>query len=117
MKVKPIENAKENYCYKFKKTKWLAQHGKLTTSTSGLSEKATPPPSDEAPNSTCSGSGLDLTKYGSVRMKELQEAHISGHEAELVDQKKNHMEMIRKDRTTYGTEKHKILHYYQYYNQ
>ena len=69
------------------KTKWLAQHGKLTTSTSatsGLSEKATPPPpSDEAPNSTCSG--LDLTKYGSVRMKELQEAHISGHEAELVE--------------------------------
>ena len=69
------------------KTKWLAQHGKLTTSTSatsGLSEKATPPPS-EAPNSTSSGSGLDLTKYGSVRMKELQEAHISGHEAELVE--------------------------------
>ena len=71
------------------KTKWLAQHGKLTTSTSatsGLSEKADgDDPPTSGPNSTTSDSGLDLTKYGSVRMKELQEAHISGHEAELVE--------------------------------
>lgn len=73
------------------KTKWLAQHGKLTTSTSatsGLSEKVAPgdgAPTTSGPNSSSSGSGLDLTKYGSVRMKELQEAHISGHEAELVE--------------------------------
>ena len=71
------------------KTKWLAQHGKLTTSTSatsGLCEKVAAgdgAPTTSGPNS--SGSGLDLTKYGSVRMKELQEAHISGHEAELVE--------------------------------
>ena len=31
-----------------------------------------------------SGSGLDLTKYGSVRMKELQDAHMSGYQAEEV---------------------------------
>ena len=31
-----------------------------------------------------SGSGLDLSKYGSVRMKELQDAHMSGYQAELV---------------------------------
>ena len=71
------------------KTKWLAQHGKLTTSTSatsGLSEKvAAGDGATSGPNSSSSGSGLDLTKYGSVRMKELQEAHISGHEAELVE--------------------------------
>ena len=42
-------------------------------------------PTTSGPNSSSSGSGLDLTKYGSVRMKELQEAHISGHEAELVE--------------------------------
>ena len=70
------------------KTKWLAQHGKLTTSTSatsGLCEKVAAgdgAPTTSGPNSSGSGSGLDLSKYGSVRMKELQEAHISGYEAQ-----------------------------------
>ena len=58
------------------RTKWLASHGKISGSSSiasGFSSEK---------SSSKSAGGLDLSKYGSVRMKELQEAHISGYEAQ-----------------------------------
>ena len=58
------------------RTKWLASHGKISGSSSIASGF-----SSEKSSSKSTG-GLDLSKYGSVRMKELQEAHISGYEAQ-----------------------------------
>ena len=78
------------FLLQIQRTKWLAQRGKLSKSSA---------------NTAAGPIGVDLAK--SVRMAQFG-PEILSDEA--------YKERIKKDRNAYNTEKHKVLHYYQYYN-
>lgn len=78
------------FLLQLQRTKWLAQHGKLA--------------SDKSAGSSTN----------SVRINELmQHSNSSNSDAKS---ELTHMERMKKDRNAYSSEKHRVMHYYQYYS-
>lgn len=107
------------FLLQIQRTKWLAQRGKLakgtsvpgTTSSTG-SAPTTPGscPGSITPTSSSAGTCPRVDRAKSVRMQDLQQDSIGtgSHEA--------YLERMKKDRSSYTTEKHKVLNYYNYFN-
>lgn len=58
------------------RTKWLAQHGK-SGATGSTANSSSISGFSRSISSSSSNKSLDISKYGSVRLKELQEAHMT----------------------------------------
>lgn len=90
------------FLLQIQRTKWLAQHGKL--------DKAGVTGTTEGSSGT-----VDLSKC--VRIKELEESKADKIESEpSKGPSEPYDERMKKDRSSYNAEKHKILNYYNYYN-
>jgi len=90
------KDRQRKFLLQIQRTKWLAQHGKL-------------------PQTGSTGT-MDLSKC--VRMKDLDQAETDKTESSGTQKapQETYQERMKKDRTSYNSEKHKVLNYYNYYN-